>query len=299
MAVRLGTSFDDMIDAADTDDVLAGFSGNDRIETGAGDDLVFGGIGDDTIIAGTGFNMVFGGADRDVFVFTPDSAGMTLIGDFEDGLDRIDLSQLGITGFSQLDIEMNSRGAIIAIGGLVINLRTDDAAGLGAEDFIFAQPPGARILDFEDVAHDDGYAALITDAYAGFTWTNFGVLETDEYSAEKVSGYRARDGDNLLYNGFGDPAAFARTENFDLESLWLSAAWSDGLNVTIEAWDDGALLGRQVVTLAYGVSALFELDDALFDSVDEVRFVASGGQDVTTDEGTGSHFGLDQMTLIG
>lgn len=299
MGFRLGTSGSDTFGAVNGNDLLLGLQGNDVLATGAGQDVIFGGLGDDEIRIGSGSKVIFGGADADSFVFLADTTGYTYIGDFEDGIDRIDLSQLGVRSLADLDITRHSQGAVITIGGLVIDLRTDDPDGLGAEDFIFAATENARVLSFEDIFHEDGYAKLFDGEYEGFSWTNFGVLEYDEYSLDKTSGYRPYDGDNLAYNGYGDAASFSREENFDLDSLCLSAAWSDGLTVTVEAYDDGNFLGKQVLSLLYGVSTLFELDDTIFDSVDTVRFASQGGTDMPTDAGTGTQFGLDQMTIIG
>lgn len=299
MGLRLGTSGDDIFGAVNGNDLLLGLQGNDILATGTGQDVVLGGLGDDEIRIGSGSKIIFGGADADTFVFLGDTSGYTYIGDFEDGIDRIDLSQLGVRSLADLDIARHSQGAVITIGGLVIDLRTDDPDGLGAEDFIFAATENARVLSFEDVLHDDGYAALFETDYQGFTWTNFGVLEYDEYSQEKASGYRPHDGNNLAYNGYGDAASFSRDDNFDLESLCLSAAWSDGLTVMVEAYDDGEFVGKQILTVLYGISTLFDLDDSFFDSVDMVRFVSQGGTDMPTDAGSGTQFGLDQMTIIG
>ncbi|MAC78987.1 MAG: hypothetical protein CML66_13080 [Rhodobacteraceae bacterium] len=299
MGFRLGTSASDVFGAANGDDLVLGLQGNDVLSTGLGQDIVFGGLGDDEIRIGSGSKIVFGGADADTFAFLADTAGYTYIGDFEDGIDRVDLSQLGVRSLADVDIARHSQGAVITIGNLVIDLRTDRPDLLGAEDFIFAATENAHVLGFEDISHDDAYAGLFDDTYQGFAWTNFGVLEYDEYSQTRTSGYRPHDGDNLAYNGYGDPASFSRDANFDLESLCLSAAWSDGLAVTVEAYDDGEFIGKQVLTLLYGVSTFFELDDSFFDSVDMVLFTSQGGSDLPTDAGTGTQFGLDQMTIIG
>lgn len=64
------------------------------IGTGA-DEIVFGRRGDDTIDAGAGSDTVTGGDGADVFVVTPDTDRL-VITDFEDGVDRIDVSALGI-----------------------------------------------------------------------------------------------------------------------------------------------------------------------------------------------------------
>lgn len=298
MGLRLGTSERDVFGAANGNDLVLGFEGNDTLATGAGTDLVVGGIGNDEILIDTGTNILIGGADADTFTFREGASGTSYIADFEDGYDKINLAELGVKSFAELDITMNSQGAVITFEGLEIRIWSDNPQGLGAEDFIFAQNPEAQVLSFEDISHDDGYAGLIDD-YAGFQFSNFGVLEFDEYRVEKASGYRPYDGDNLLYNAYGNAAGIEREENFDLESICLSAAWSEGLYVTIEAYDDDVFIGKQVLSLSYGESRLYELDDTFFDSVDYVRFSAEGGVDIPTDTGTGTQFGMDQMTIIG
>lgn len=70
------------------DDVLAGGSGNDSLNGGDGNDVLNGGLGKDTMTGGTG-------ADRFVFANIAESRKGTagdIIGDFETGIDKIDLS---------------------------------------------------------------------------------------------------------------------------------------------------------------------------------------------------------------
>lgn len=298
MALRQGTSGRDVIGAANGSDLFLMYEGDDTVATGGGTDIVFGGIGNDEILIDTGTNILFGGADADTFTFREGSSGTTYIADFEDGFDKINLSELGIIDYADLDIQTNSQGAVITIGELEIRIWSDKPQEFGIDDFIFAQNPDAQVLSFEDISHSGGYADLI-DTYAGFTFTNFGVLEYDEYRVEKASGYQPYDGDNLLYNAFGNAAAIERDEDFDLESICLSAAWSDGLYLTVEAYNDDEFIGKQVLSLAYGESQYYELDDVFFDQVDYVRFAAEGGVDIPTDTGTGTQFGMDQMTIIG
>ena len=126
-------------------DTIIGAEGDDTINGGAGDDLIFGGEGDDTINAGTGSNYVRGGADADTFVV---EAGQTLttIGDFADGEDQIDLSNLsGITAFSDLTITDDNGTAVIdlsAQGAGTIRLTGVATTDLDAEDFVFAGSTG-------------------------------------------------------------------------------------------------------------------------------------------------------------
>lgn len=99
-----GTSGDDLIRARGGDDTVNGGAGNDDIRAGRGDDLVFGGDGDDiirggrgndTIDAGPGNDTVIGGDGADVFVVGPNTDTL-VIKDFENGIDQIDVTALGI-----------------------------------------------------------------------------------------------------------------------------------------------------------------------------------------------------------
>ena len=149
-----GTGFSDTIIGGEGDDTLAGGGGNDvifgnegddTITGGAGNDVIFGGAGADTINAGSGSNYVRGGAGADTFVV---EAGQTVttIGDFTDGEDQIDLSNLsGITGFSDLTITDDNGTAVIDLssqGAGTIRLSCVAAADLAADDFVFAGSTG-------------------------------------------------------------------------------------------------------------------------------------------------------------
>ena len=149
-----GTGFADTIIGGEGDDSLAGAGGNDvifgnegadTITGGEGNDAIFGGEGDDTINAGTGSNYVRGGAGADTFVV---EAGQTVttIGDFTDGEDQIDLSNLsGITGFSDLTITDENGTAVIdlsSLGAGTIRLSCVAASDLEAADFVFADSSG-------------------------------------------------------------------------------------------------------------------------------------------------------------
>jgi serralysin len=86
-------------------DLLNGTPGRDQINGLAGRDVIFGNGGDDILIGGSGTDLLFGGAGADVFLYTtisdaPRVTGITaflnreIIGDFQTGIDRIDLSAI-------------------------------------------------------------------------------------------------------------------------------------------------------------------------------------------------------------
>lgn len=85
--------------------ILYGSVHNDILH-GHGDKLL-GWNGDDRLIAENGGNLLIGGSGKDIFVLKPIAATDTpstedVIADFQGGEDKIDVSALGITSFSQL-----------------------------------------------------------------------------------------------------------------------------------------------------------------------------------------------------
>lgn len=75
--------------------VIRGNNRDNVLTGGAEDELIFGRGGDDTINAGAGNDTVTGGEGADVFVVDADTQFLTIT-DFENGVDRIDLSAFGI-----------------------------------------------------------------------------------------------------------------------------------------------------------------------------------------------------------
>lgn len=100
----LGGEGDDVIEVGNGNDTVDAGGGNDRVEGGNGNDTLLGGGGNDQLAGGNGDDVVNGGegADRlsggngaDRFIFGADAAVDTIL-DFRSGLDKIDLSALGI-----------------------------------------------------------------------------------------------------------------------------------------------------------------------------------------------------------
>jgi len=97
----------------EADDTLTGGSGGDMLSGGEGADLLLGDAGEDVLIDGAGADTMFGGAGRDIFVLTGDGE-TDVIGDFQIGIDRIDLSDWGrIHSIGALVITATATGAMI------------------------------------------------------------------------------------------------------------------------------------------------------------------------------------------
>ncbi|MDE0175202.1 MAG: calcium-binding protein [Defluviicoccus sp.] len=117
MDLVLGGRGNDKLYGGTDNDTLAGHLGSDELDGGAGDDTLDGGAGQDILEGGLGDDTLWGdrcGPDEiDTFVYAPGHGGDT-IKDFQDGLDRIDLSAFdGISGFSDLSARQDGGNVVI------------------------------------------------------------------------------------------------------------------------------------------------------------------------------------------
>jgi len=99
-----GTSFADDIFGYGGDDSIYAYGGDDNIYGGSGWDDLHGGSGRDWLFAGTGVNDLWGGSGSDLFIVTGsgDNFSDDWIHDLQLGLDRVDVSNWGVSDFSQL-----------------------------------------------------------------------------------------------------------------------------------------------------------------------------------------------------
>lgn len=136
-----GNRENDTLEGFDGNDYLKGEGGNDRLYGDAGDDILRGGSGNDLLNDGAGHDLLIGGWGADVFVFTADATRDT-IADYEINRDKIDLSEAGITSFSQISISNAGWGrAIIEYADDSIEVESNSwslAWRFDADDFIYA-----------------------------------------------------------------------------------------------------------------------------------------------------------------
>lgn len=119
-------------------DVLKGGAGKDELDGGKGADRLDGGKGADTLDGGKGDDDLRGGAGADVFLFGAGD-GKDTIRDFENGLDRISIDDMGendlralIDGARQVDADV-----VLDLGnGSSVTLKNMSVADLDLADFI-------------------------------------------------------------------------------------------------------------------------------------------------------------------
>ena len=117
--------------------MLTGSGLEDRIIGSDLADTFQGGAGDDFLHDGGGDDLLLGGAGADVFVFDRDDSP-DRIGDFQDGVDRLDVSDWGrIYTASALNITITAFGAVVSYGAESLTITKSGAAALQLTDADF------------------------------------------------------------------------------------------------------------------------------------------------------------------
>ena len=93
------------------DDFISGGNGDDLIFADGGDDTIDGGAGDDSLFGGAGNDFIIGGNGSDIFAFAHGD-DHDVISDFQDGYDKIDLSDFGFNSFDDIYITINDIGQV-------------------------------------------------------------------------------------------------------------------------------------------------------------------------------------------
>ncbi|MDJ0628347.1 MAG: fasciclin domain-containing protein [Rhodobacter sp.] len=149
-----GQSGDDLLLGEGASDLLFGGGGDDTLEGGAGRDRMFGGSGedvlegghhvdflyggrhDDILVGGKGSDFLAGGHGSDTFVFNFGDGHDRIFG-FRSGVDQIDLSDLGLSGFEAIEdgihrgffgtkIDLGDAGSLFLQGLFGVRVTDDD-----------------------------------------------------------------------------------------------------------------------------------------------------------------------------
>ena len=147
----LGGQADDDMFGNSGGDTLTGRAGDDALNGGGGSDVLHGNRGDDTLLGGAGADWLSGGQDDDIltggnqtdrFVFIRNS-GDDIITDFENGLDKIDLTAFGL--------RTNLYGSVVAPA--LIKAGPDvflDLSALGGHGSILIKDTAFNLIDGSD-----------------------------------------------------------------------------------------------------------------------------------------------------
>ena len=152
------------------------------------------------------------------------------------------------------------------------------------------------ILDFENLkpAGNTFYSPFPSN-YEGFQWKFVSnAFDGDRYIINP-SGYQAGVVSGDMVAVFSSRAEISREEEFDLEAGSFTAAWNDGQLLTVSGYRDGVMLGTQTFVINSTGPTRIEFDDAIFDNVDRVTFLTSGGTDNPNYAGAGPFVAMDDL----
>lgn len=150
------------------------------------------------------------------------------------------------------------------------------------------------VLTFDDVlAEDNGH---IPDGYEGFDWVNFGVIR-DTWAPISGSGFDMGtvSGNYVAFNTFANVASVVNDEIFDFKGAYLTAAWRNGLSITVTGYgyeNDSLPYSTTIVVDTTGPT-WFDADDN-YNGIDRLEFSSFGGKDVFFNSG-GTHFAMDNF----
>jgi hypothetical protein len=149
----------------------------------------------------------------------------------------------------------------------------------------------ADVLTFDDVTTSQ--YTLIPNGYGGFDWDWFGVVHQSVYPG---SGYENAvvSGEYAGFNVLGEVASL-NGEVFDFNGVYLTAAWREGLNITVSGYLDGVLMYESTVTVDAYEPAWFDFN---YMGIDSLVFESWGGTDIMPDSiYVGPHFAMDDFTF--
>lgn len=274
-----GSRFNDTLQGNGVGHVINGLSGDDTLlGWGVSYDAVTGEsaedpakAADEVLNGGQGNDLLFGGAGHDVL--HGGAGDDSLVGG--SGQDRFGLSA----------------------GNDVI------------EDFSAMTTTRQVVLDFE--GYTSAYSADL-DGYKGLSWANAFVLNTAELPESGLAGYDTvlTSGAYVGYDGYANGASFSDpAADFDFVSGYFSAAWNRDLLVTVNAYDDGQLVGTATLQLDSDVKSFVNfmagtatgVDSAVFSgrftSIDAISMDGTGGTTQPSTTGFGTHIAMDDLVL--
>jgi hypothetical protein len=160
----------------------------------------------------------------------------------------------------------------------------------------------AAVITFDDlpdiVPSGSEPVALIPDGYQGFTWVGpwyyTDPTEWNTYWGDTTGGYDEAlvSAPHIAFNGGG--SSLSLTDGvFDFLGTYMTSAWNEGLNVTVQGFLSGAEIYSQTVILSQAVQTWVDFN---FTGIDELTFESFGGTIAPGVTGSGTHFAMDNFT---
>ena len=148
----------------------------------------------------------------------------------------------------------------------------------------------ALLMNFDDVTH-------VAFGYNDYTFGNFTIRDGNRFPN---TGYQVGivSQANVVFNGSGTPAYISKSNFFNLNSGYFTAAWSNDLQLTVTGFtDEGGTNQKYISTYTLQKTSQSKI---VFNwtGIKHILFSSSGGTDANeTDGGSGPHFALDNLCI--
>lgn len=154
----------------------------------------------------------------------------------------------------------------------------------------------AETVDFEDLNSVWFDLGPVPPKYAELTWVNFNSICIDPLNCtgDKTGYVTGISGAVAVFNDNGRPAEFSSENPITFVSAYLTAVWSDGLEITVNGYLDEGLVKSMTVTVTPTASQLFSFD---FKGVNRVTFTPSGGTPLSGNSGDRTFFVMDNLKV--
>jgi hypothetical protein len=159
----------------------------------------------------------------------------------------------------------------------------------------------ATTLTFDDIATPGGFAHISN--YGGLNWHYTGVINTTLFPY--VSGYQNANtsGNNVVYIEYSSISTTKPDIRFDFFGANFTAAWNDGLQLTVDGWLGGSKVAGLTKTITLNTSSPTSVYDFNFKGIDKLTFTPTGGTHNTVAFGVanpsygigGTHFAMDDF----
>ena len=153
-----------------------------------------------------------------------------------------------------------------------------------------------NVITFDDLTHTTN-GILVPNVYAGLSWNNLVELDGVNVYGAGLSGYAAGvvSPFNVVYNAYENPAYFYSDTPFNFVSAYLTAAWTDNLQVKVIGYAGASIIYDQTNTLSATAPTLINFN---YFGVTEVYFKSFGGTHHSGyGSGSGEQFVMDNVAI--
>lgn len=157
-----------------------------------------------------------------------------------------------------------------------------------AAHLLFATPVAlANVITFDDIG-----IVTLPNGYQNLNWDNFATHPGNYFGTGYAAGLISSPND--AFNQFGKPASFSSITPFTFVSGYFTAAWNDGLNITIEGLNGTNVLDLRTIVVS-NTGPTLEIFN--WTDVTQVEFNSFGGTPNPYVLPPAFHFVLDNLTI--